>query len=175
LKKFKPLPTQKRLRELLDYNPETGVFIWKKRAGTSSEISRWNTRYSGKLTGNVTPQGYVVIRIYGEWYPASRLAWVYMHGAIKGNYCIDHINLNKSDNRICNLRLATRGQNLSNQAKRKSKTLSKGVTANESGFVSRIGLDGKVLYLGIYKTEKEAHAAYVEAARKYRREFARFE
>ena len=86
--------TQQRLQELLDYDPETGVFVWRK-----SPRSGWE----GKQAGSVHSKGYVHIRIDGKGYKAHRLAWLYVHGDWPSGE-IDHINRVKTDNRMSNLR-----------------------------------------------------------------------
>lgn len=89
------------LREILDYNPETGIFKWKICTGSA---------YPGKEAGCLSDDGYVRIRVHKVLYLASRLAWLYMTGDWPTDQ-IDHINLVKNDNRWTNLREATASQN----------------------------------------------------------------
>lgn len=104
--------TQERLKELLDYNPETGIFTRK--------IARKGWYEVGDKTGTIDSLGYYRIRCDGVLHLAHRLAFLYVHGYLPRE--IDHINNNKSDNRIENLRSVTRTQNLCNVGKTKSNT-----------------------------------------------------
>lgn len=106
------LPTAERLRQLLDYNPETGIFTWKPR---NPAHHGWNTRYAGQVAGNVDERGYIRIVIDYKLCFAHRLAWVYIHGVAPTKpYEIDHIDAKKWNNKISNLRIATRSLNLEN-------------------------------------------------------------
>ena len=93
--------TAKQLRAVLDYEPETGMFIWRARK-KGAHLNSW----AGLRAGAKRDLGYIVIRIDYRLYRAHRLAWLYVHGRWpKGE--IDHINGDPSDNRIANLRIAT--------------------------------------------------------------------
>lgn len=94
--------TQSKLHELFFYNADTGIFTNK------------SNRFIGKQAGTLQKRGYSTIGIDGKRYYAHRLAWLYKNGELPSNE-IDHINGVKSDNRIDNLRLATRSQNASNR------------------------------------------------------------
>jgi len=99
--------TQKRLKELLHYNPETGIFVWK--------ISVSNIK-AGSTAGYEMSAGYSEIGIKNKRYYVHHLAWLYMYGEFpKGD--IYHINHNRSDNRISNLRTVTRQENTRNASK----------------------------------------------------------
>ena len=88
-----------RLRELLDYDPDTGLLTWKRRVGKFS--SRWNQLYAGKIAGTVVPAGYVAVKILNRDYLAHRVVWAMVHG--KWPECIKHRNGNLADNRLTNL------------------------------------------------------------------------
>ena len=106
--------TQSQLKELLDYNPDTGIFTWKIKQCSKINI--------GDVAGTKNNK-YIQIAINFKKYYAHRLAWLYMHGKYPENE-IDHINRNKKDNRFCNLRDVNRSQNLWNtnaQSTNKSK------------------------------------------------------
>lgn len=149
--------TQTRLRELLLYDPETGFFTSK------STIGRRTKGFVYTRTGS---RGYVVIDVDGQRYAAHRLAWLYMHGTDPENY-IDHIDGNRSNNRLANLRDVTHSVNMQNQRRAKShnKPGLLGVGNNGSGFRARITVDGKVRNLGTYQTPELAHKAYLSAKR----------
>jgi hypothetical protein len=157
--------TAKRLRELLDYNPETGEFTWKVKI---KQVNR------GDLAGSIKSNGYRNISIDRHEYGAHRLAWLYVHGCFPREY-IDHINRNKQDNRLCNLREATAQQNTHNRRGDKdSKTGIKGVYPRRNGrcFEAAIMRDGKLNYLGQFPTREAASASYTAAARLLHGEFA---
>jgi hypothetical protein len=97
--------TQETLKELLHYDPATGVFTNKVTRNPRAKI--------GDLAGYVNPLGYVVIQVSGQKHHAHRLAWLYVHGVWPTNQ-IDHINRNRSDNRISNLRDVTASENRHN-------------------------------------------------------------
>jgi len=96
---------KERLRELLEYDPETGVFIWKTGRGSVK---------AGSVAGSKEANGYVRIRCDGGRYMAHRLAWLYVHGEFPPEE-IDHINGVRDDNRLRNLRCVSRTENTRNQ------------------------------------------------------------
>lgn len=110
------LITPERLKTLLHYDPETGLFTRRITRGY-----RGGRHKAGSICGTLMKNGYVVICIDGRDYKAHRLAWLYARGTWPANY-IDHINQSKSDNRLCNLREATKAQNGQNQALRRNNT-----------------------------------------------------
>ena len=162
----RPRVTHERLRELLDYDPETGVFTWK--------ANRIRVR-PGERAGRVLPDGYIAIGVDGRRYQAHRLAWLYMTGKWPEGM-IDHINLDRQDNRWENLRLATNIQNQANTALRSNNTSGfKGVSWHrlEKKWTANIRRAGKKVWLGYYDTPESAHEAYVMAASDHHGEFAR--
>lgn len=94
--------TQAKLKELLFYDSGTGLFV--------RQVKTCNTVRIGDIAGSINKLGYVVISVLNKPYLAHRLAWLYMFGEFpKGE--VDHINRDKSDNRITNLRDVGRSQN----------------------------------------------------------------
>lgn len=159
--------TQDFLKFHFKYNPETGIFTRLTRPSTRVHI--------GDVAGCLTPDGYLKIGLDGKRYLSHRLAWLYMTGKFP-KYFIDHINMDRSDNRFINLREATQGQNYANSRCRShSKIGLKGVTTNGARWQAQIRKDKRRIYLGTYDSPQEAHEAYVVAAHKYHGEFARTE
>jgi hypothetical protein len=150
--------TQTRLKEVLDYNPETGVFTRRlKQSGVSQ----------GKTSGSLTNEGYMVTSIDSKLYKCHRLAWLYMTGLWPIGQ-IDHKNGNRSDNRFDNLRDVAKQQNTENQrkAQRSNKSTSVlGTWKNGNGFAARISHNNTKVYLGTFATVEEARAAYIAAKR----------
>ena len=148
---------QQRLRELLDYDAETGRFVWRQA----------NKRVkAGAVAGYVGNDGYVRIRASGTRFLAHRLAWFYVHGTWPTGE-IDHINGDRSDNRIANLRDVSRLTNRQNmrraQADNRSGLL--GVSLANNRCKASIRSGGKNHHLGYFASPEAAHAAYVAAKR----------
>ncbi len=157
--------TQERVRELFDYNPETGVVVWKKKSSTRATAAR-----IGKRAGSTSAHsGYRSLCVDGKYYPEHRVIFVYMTGKMPGQQ-VDHINGVKDDNRWCNLRQATHSENQRN--KKRSKKNTSGRTGvyyrkNRNTWVALIWVDRKLIGLGSYKTKREAIIARVKGEKKY--------
>ena len=151
------------VRDLLDYNPVTGEFVWK--------ITLSNRAPAGSVAGNVTEIGYRHIKLNGRTIRACRLAWFHYYGEI-GGMEIDHINGDRADDRIANLRLCTRSQNLANRRKQSNNSSGyKGVSKSLGKWRATIRAGGRNIHLGTFECPRLAHQAYLEAARKYYGEF----
>lgn len=156
--------TGERVRELLNYDPDSGLFTW--RANRSNQVK------AGDIAGTLNPNGYVQIFIDGKGHPAHRLAFLVMNGEYPPNDT-DHINNVKSDNRWVNLRLATRSQNMANKLNKATNTSGKkGVYLRRGKWCARIQFDGKRYHLGFHATKETAWDFYVGAARLIFGEFA---
>ena len=145
------------VRKNLDYCEETGVFRWLLP-------SKYHSEKKGSVAGS-EKNGYIKIQLLGSSYMAHRLAWIYVFGYEP--FVIDHINGNKSDNRICNLRNVAFIQNNQNHLKASKKTtgLPVGVKKLKSGmYQARASALGKCYALGSYKTKEEAHERYRQFA-----------
>jgi hypothetical protein len=154
-----------RLREVLHYNPETGVFTWLVSAGRVR---------AGDVAGSISnPRRYRNISIDGRKYLAHRLAWLHTTGEWPPVF-MDHINGDTSDNRIANLRPATQTQNRAN-TRRASNNASgfKGVCWHRRKWRAQLIVNGVLYHLGLFDTPEKAHAAYVTAAEKHFGKFAR--
>lgn len=158
--------TAERLREILDYDPETGVFRHKLSYGRV---------YAGTVAGCRRARDYWGVMISKRVYLAHRLAWLYVHGAWPADE-IDHINGVATDNRISNLREATSQQNKLNTAiKRRNKAGVKGAAwiAANGKWMSEIRIDGRRKFLGYFASPVEASNAYHAAAKEIHGEFYR--
>lgn len=157
--------TQEYLKECLVYDPETGIFTWRERIGVSK---KWNTRYAGKIAGNVLPIGHRRISINKRSYRAHVLAFLYMTGEFP-NHEVDHINGIPDDNRWCNLRDGEHALNLQNLRGPKSNNstgfLGVSLSKKTNKFVAFIGKNGEKKYLGQFDTPELAHEAYLQAKR----------
>lgn len=164
--------TQEYLKSILDYDESTGEFYWKKRL---DKRVQWNARYPGKKAGCLSnTTGYIQIAINDRLYRAHRLAWQYVYGIIPNE--IDHINLNKIDNRINNLRECDSTQNKCNFKMHKdNKSGYKGVSYSKlhKKWITQIVVRKKHYHIGLFDCPKDAHLAYCQAAKKYHGEFAR--
>lgn len=166
------------IKDVLIYEPDTGNFYWKEKSlnhfPDERAMKSWNTKYSGKQAGNRTGTNYIHINIKNKLYYAHKLAFHLMHGYMPS--IVDHINRDKRDNRILNLRPATASQNQINKTvQRNSSTGAKGVNAFHTGnkrWRARIQVDKKKIHLGYFTTKEEASEAYRRAAIIYHGEYA---
>lgn len=163
--KFKPLPSQNRLKELFNYDPATGIFTRRE------DRKRWK---ASTPCGAIGKAGYVAILVDAKLYQAHRLAWVYMTGA-QPTYGVDHINGARSDNRWSNLREAGQSENSANKIKHRKKTAAKGVHpyGTRGRYRARIEKAGTKIDLGTFASEAEAKAAYDAAAKVLHGDFFR--
>ena len=151
--------TAETVRELLSYDPETGVFKWKVRVSKKVRI--------GDIAGHARADGYCVIRIRGKFYLAHRLAHLMMTGSWP-NGDIDHINGSTSDNCWVNLRDVSRRDNLKNSRRRNDNTSGvTGVTRRYRKWRVEIRVNKKQIHLGSYEDFFEAVCARKSAERRY--------
>jgi hypothetical protein len=170
-KKSLPLPSKKELDAIWRYEPHTGEFFWK--------ISPSYRIKAGSMAGAITSYGYVAITYNGTLYKAHRLAWRIFHGEDPGTQEVDHINRIRSDNRIKNLRLATRQQQSFNTKTRTdNKTGRKGVEFRakylEKPYYAIATEKGKKIILGTFSSFEEALVVREEYEQRKHGEFGSF-
>lgn len=165
--------TQDYLKSILDYNPDSGVFIWK--------VSSKNNQHdlgseAGCRANHGSKSDYIIIGIDKEIYRAHRLAFLYMTGAAP--YHVDHKDRDGTNNRWDNLRSASKQSNAANTGKRSDNTSGyKGVSYRSDArrikkWRAHIYKDGKQVCIGTYSTKDEAAKAHDEAAVEHFGEFA---
>ncbi len=161
--------TAEELRNVLSYDPETGVFVWLVRSGRCG---------AGSVAGSIKKRrssAHVRIHVFGTQYYAHRLAWLYMTGKWP-ELKIDHVNNDGTDNRFINLRLATSSQNGGNSRKPNTNTSGiKGVRFEDGKWRAQLCVEGMRLHIGLFNCPTAAHIAYCKAAKEYFGEFARLE
>lgn len=159
----------------IKYNPETGEFVWLKKIEDTHFDKIWNTKYAGKVAGNINQNGYQRISLLKKEYQSSHLAIFYTTKLWPPDE-VDHINLNSGDNRIINLRIANRSENAINRRIQSNNTTGfKGVwkRKNKNKWVAEISKKGKRVNLGDFESPELAYEAYKMEAQKIHREFAR--
>lgn len=150
------------LLDVLDYEPETGVFIWKKPRCWKAKV--------GSPAGGLRPDGYLSTMLLGKRYLLHRLAWFYVHGKWP-EHEIDHINGCRTDNRISNLRDVSTAENRHNIDRAFSTNKSCGVLGvskrknikQKTPYIAQIMANGKRRVVGYFNTAEAAHAAYLKA------------
>jgi len=161
------------LRELLDYNSETGVFTWRNRERhwfkTEGGFKRFHNLYAGKVAGTVRKgvTGYLTPRItlFGKLWQAHRLAFIYMGEALPKQ--VDHLNRDSMDNRWCNLAASSAKENMKNKSMFSNNT--SGVTGvswskGMGKWRALVGVNGRLKHLGYFQDLAEA----TEAVRVFR-------
>lgn len=163
---FKTLPVVKKdskellslLREFVSYDPETGILIWiKKQTGWKASIE------PGTIVSFKRKDGYLQLTVRSKKILAHRAAWALHYGEWPKKH-LDHINRIKTDNRISNLRLATRSQNHHNKAAKNNTGVS-GVYKRKQRFHAQIGHNGKLYHVGSFPSVEEAAKARRRKAR----------
>ncbi len=157
--------SQELVKALFDYDCNSGVFTRKLTTGSKAKI--------GSLAGILTEKGYIDIIVNGHKYKAHRLAWLYCFGEFPVQQ-LDHIDNNRSNNSLDNLREASTLENSFNkQISSLNTTGYKGVSIDKRSnrYRAYITINGKQKSLGYYATAAEAGQAYIEAAQALHGEF----
>ena len=156
--------TAERLREALDYNPATGELVWKINPPRKKN-------FVGRRAGSRLATGYLGVTIDQRKCLAHRLAWLHAHGQWPVGQ-IDHLNGDRSDNRISNLRDVPQKVNLENRrnvraGKKTSRLLGVfPVESRRNPWGAAIRVERKKIHIGVFPSEEAAHAAYLEAKRR---------
>lgn len=154
---MKDLPTIESMKNELSYCPQTGEFLWI--------VSKKGVKNPSRPAGCISKAlGYRLIGIQQQRLYAHRIAWAFVYGVWPTNQ-VDHINGNRSDNRICNLRAVTHAENQQNVHGRSNKFGYTGVDRNpKTGrYTARVVIDKVKYNLGQHDTPEQAHAAYLQA------------
>jgi len=155
-----------RLKELLAYDPETGLFIWRVQYNSRTVV--------GSVAGSFDARGYRRIQLNGKIYRCGRLAWFYMTGKWPNGY-IDHKNGNQADEAWANLREASYGESTHNRILPVGESKLRGVrrvSSNPHRWEARIAVGYQRTTLGTFDSAEEAHAAYLAASENKHGEFA---
>jgi len=155
-----------RMKGFLSYNESTGVFIWIK--------SPSNRIKAGEEAGRISA-GYVGISFRGERWQAHRLAVAFVEGSLSGEFEVDHIDQDRSNNRYCNLRLSTRKQNSCNRGYPKHNTSGfKGMSFNSNAgkWEGYVHFNYKKYYLGLFLSEEDCKEAITRKREELHKEFA---
>jgi hypothetical protein len=163
-------PSQNEVAAAFEYDAERGLLIWKRRLrsdfATNNAWAVWNTKHGGTEAGGIGAKGYRAIRFKGKMRKASRLIWTLANGAPPDR--VDHINGNRSDDRIENLRDVSQAENSRNRARQMNNTSgASGVYAAPNGrWMAQINDNGRRRYLGTYARKEDAVAVRLAAAAK---------
>lgn len=168
--------TKEQLKELIHYDENTGAFTWLPRCRSlfvsNGAFTMWHNRYCNKRAGFIDSDGYEKIKVFAKRYKSHQLAFLYMTGSIP-KVC-DHINRDRSDNRFCNLRPATRSQNGKNTSSRPnttSKFLGVHYCSSKIIWFRSISINQKQKRLE-FDNEYNAAVNYDNMARRHHKEFA---
>jgi hypothetical protein len=159
------VPSHEEILEMLEYDKETGDMTWKVRRGRMA--------WPGAKAGTMGPIGYKQVGLFGFRYMLHRVAWFMHYGEWPENE-LDHINGIRDDNRIENLRPATREQNTQFCKMRKDNTTGvKGVSFRDGRYLARVRLNGTRKHIGIFSNLNDAEAAIKAAREEMHKEFAK--
>ena len=150
-------PDIRDIQRFLEYNKDTGVFHWL--------IDKNSNKSCVKVSGTLTVRGYITITFNSKKYLAHRLAWFYHTGDTSFG-TLDHIDGNKTNNKISNLRLVTQRENCQNyKSHRDGRLVGSTYVIKKRKWRSQIRVNGIKQFLGYFDTEFEAHEAYKDAVK----------
>lgn len=157
--RIKKVVTYEELSSIFTYNNKTGNLIWVNSRGPQAR--------KGTAAGTVDVAGYLSIQLFNKGYKAHRLVWMINYGEFPDGI-VDHIDGNRLNNKIENLRIVTASENSKNTRVSRANTSGvKGVNLNKrsGGWVAQIGKEGKHMHLGTFSTKEKATEAYENACR----------
>lgn len=170
---------------LFHYEPESGDLLWKRRERemfkTDGSCKTWNTRFAMRVAGHQKTyrcgeRHYTEVELYGQRHSAHRIIWEMHNGAIPLGMEIDHVDRDPWNNKLSNLRLCTRSQNMMNRRVPNHNTSGyKRVSWNnvKKGWEAQIKVNRKTIHLGSYDTKELAAAEYAKAATMHHGTFKR--
>lgn len=168
----RPLPSQDVLQELLSYDAETGHLFWRERNRRWFPNDRshkvWNSRFAGKRAFTAAFTGYPCGQLLSCFHFAHRVIWKLVHGEEPDT--IDHINGDRSDNRLSNIRSVSHRQNMQNVPRKSNNTtgvVGVSIRGDTGRYTARIRVGERYLSLGCFDTLEEAAAARRAASEKY--------
>ncbi len=167
----RPLPSQEELHALFNYDSFTGLFTYKVSPNFKIKIGS----IAGTITKNGKSKGYRCIKINSYLYKAGRLAWMYVYGIDPGDLTVDHIDRNRSNDAINNLRLATMSQQSFNRERFSNKLGVRGVTyiKRRNKYMARAYFEKQGIKIAKYfDTVEEASIWYEDMRQQYGKEFA---
>lgn len=164
----RPKLTKEYVASIFEYRD--GKLYWLPRDVSHAENKSFNKRFSFKAAGHKVEGKYTNIRLNGKTCKAHRLIFLMFHGYTPA--IIDHINQDKRDDRIENLRAATKSQNQANSSRSSGTSIYRGVCFFANKWMAQIRTKNKKIYLGLYANEEDAAREYNKAAIKYHGEFA---
>lgn len=158
----KKILTREYLLDRLTYEPESGIFTHNHNFG-----SRYRVGDRADTPGHAALKGYRLVNLLNQKFLAHRVAWLYVHGVMP-TLSIDHIDGDRGNNRLSNLREVKHQTNIQNQVRphKRSTTGFLGVVEYKGKFISRVTNNYRHVYVGTYATAELAYAAYLEAKRK---------
>lgn len=175
--------TDMKWEERFSYDAATGTLTWLPKPPSEKDAKRWNGRYAGNEAGHIRnmrgqKRKYICFADESQKHGCSIVAvhtiiWEMHHGKIPNNMVIDHVNGDTLNNRIENLRIATKSQNSFNAKPRKNTAGVKGVSKSGKLWVARIMINGRSINLGTHQTKGLAAVARAKAALRYHGAFAR--
>jgi hypothetical protein len=168
MKPINEVPIQ-RLHEVFDVSFDTGAVVWKIQTARCTKV--------GSLAGFKKSSGHLYVQIDGKTIALHRIVWAMFNGSWPVGI-LDHMNENPADNRICNLRIASKSQNGANvrRPQRNNKTGYKGVSLNKqtNKYRASMTLNGKHVHIGSFSTPEEAFHAYSLASARNHGEYSPF-
>lgn len=167
----KALPTPEALRNILSYDPETGVLTWRCRPAGLFKCERdamlWNAKNAGRQAFTCLQAGYLAGAVFGKTIRAHRVIWALHYGKWP-DQDIDHISGDRTDNRIANLRCVSRAENCRNKTRQvRNKSGRTGVhwCTTNSKWVASICFNAKSRHLGMFRSLAKAIEARARAER----------